>query len=875
MPGRLPTRTQILDVVASEDHAFHAREVASRLNVDESSYPGLLRMLDDLVFEGVLAIRPGHKYKVPKKGLPRGEEREGNLTVNPRGFGFVASPTATGDDVFVPADALKGAMHGDRVKVHIRARGSRGPEGEIVEVLTRGNTRVGGILRRRGKSAWLEPDDNRIRGPITLPSAIDLRDGEGNSGSDGDAAVVTVTRFPELPDETPVGKLEAVLGKPGELSVEIAKVLLLERIDELHSPEAVAEAEAYGEEVPESMLEGREDLTHLPLPTIDPEDARDHDDAVWVERRGDGYRAWIAIADVSSYVRPGTKLDEEAKGRGCSIYLPDRAIPMLPRALSSNLCSLLPGVVRLCLCVEADLDGGGHVQKVRLIRGFMKSRAKLSYGNVARALRLSDTAARSDDAEAMKDDLAVAYELSRMLRSRRMKRGALDFELPEPKILIDKATGLPTDVQRRTEDAGVKKAYQLIEELMLLANECVAQWIAERNLTTIFRVHLPPDELKLERFATMCDELGIPYDVEATQDPKKLSKLLKSFNTHPMANVLNMLLLRSMKQAAYDVSNLGHFGLASQAYLHFTSPIRRYPDLVVHRRVHEVLLEQRIRQGDKAHEELVEAATLASSAERRAMEIEREVVDLYRAVLMRDRIGDVFEGGVTGMTGSGLFVSLDAPFVDVLVRYEDLGLDRYELDEDGLRVVASRSGEVIRLADRMLVEIADVAIMRRMVLGRRLVGARAIDDDERPRRGATRRRVFEADGSIGRSRVERRGRAADTGSLGRNAKGEAKRRVRSTSGAAEARAHAEPAFAEDERAPTSRLGKPSKGKKLSQKAKKEKRAKANGAEKAGKATKFGKSSKPSKTAKPAKHKKAKATKGKASGAKSRAKKGGR
>jgi ribonuclease R len=653
----------------------------------------------------------------------RGSEREGLLTVNPRGFGFVASltPGTVGDDVFVPPDSMGAALHGDRVRVRVRSRGARGAEGEIVAVLDRGTKRVAGTLRRKPKSAWVEPDDTRIRGPIVLPRALDSSGPEGNSGNDGDAVIVAITRWPESLDEAPEGRIEAVLGRPGALSVEEAKILTLERVEETHSEVAIAEANAFGDDVPESLRVDREDLRHLPLPTIDPEDARDHDDAVWVERTGTGgYRAWIAIADVSAYVTPGTAIDEEAKTRAFSIYLPDRAIPMLPRALSAGLCSLLPAVDRLCLCVEVELDAAGQTGSNRIVRGVMRSRAKLTYGGVARALGLSNEAERQPDADALVEGLRVAYELSLKLRAQRMKRGALDFELPEAKVVLDPRSREPIDIQRRTQDPGVKKAYQLIEELMLLANETVAGWCHERGLPTIFRVHAPPDEAKLERFAALCKSLGIDFDEEDSQDPKKMSALLKSFSDHPLAPVLNSLLLRSMKQATYDVTNVGHFGLASRAYLHFTSPIRRYPDLAVHRVVHEAIARRKPRRDDGTRERLAETALTSSIAERRVMEVERAVVDLYRTFMMADRIGQDFEGTVTAVVGSGVFVQLDAPFVDVLVRLEDLGQDHWEVDDENLRVVATRSGDAIALGDRLRIEVIDASIVRRTVYARRV-----------------------------------------------------------------------------------------------------------------------------------------------------------
>ena len=727
MAPRLPSRADILELLGAETRPLHAREIAARLRVSDVDYLGLQRLLDDLSFEGVLAARPGQRFKLSQPSArTRDAEREGLLTVHPRGFGFVASLGEGGQDVFVPPDAMAGAMHGDRVRVRIRARGARGAEGEVVAVVERGLKRIAGTLRRKGKSAWLEPDDSRIRGPVVLPRPIDAAGGQGNSGSDGDAVVVTITRWPETADENPEGAIETVLGRPGELGVEVAKILVLEGVVEGHSEEATREAAAYGESISESMAAGREDLRHLPLPTIDPEDARDHDDAVWVERtEHGGYRTWIAIADVSAYVTPRTALDREARSRGCSVYLPDRAIPMLPRSLSSNLCSLLPDVDRLCLCVDAEIDAQGNVRKSRIVRGVMRSRAKLTYSGVASALGLTDKGKREPAADGLVEGLRVAHELSRILRARRMRRGALDFELPEAKVILHEESRKPIDVTRRADDPGVKQAYQLIEELMLLANETVARWFVERDVPTIYRVHAPPDEQKLDRFAAMCDALGIAFDIEDTRDPKRLGTLLASFAEHPVAPVLNSLLLRSMKQATYDVANIGHFGLASKAYLHFTSPIRRYPDLVVHRIVHEALSghDARHLDGDEWRTRLAESAMAASAAERRAMEVERAVVDLYRAFLMKDRIGAQFEGTVTGVVGSGVFVQLDAPFVDVLVRLEDLGHDHWEVDDDALRVVAARSGEVIALGERIRVEIADVSMLRRTVYARRSAGA--------------------------------------------------------------------------------------------------------------------------------------------------------
>lgn len=749
---RLARRDDVLNLLAVQRRALHVNEIATRLGVPEGMYAALHRLLDDLAYDGSVVALTGQRFRLSGRQVEsRKTSCEGYLSVNPRGFGFVSAPGLS-DDVFIPPESMKGALHGDLVEVHIATRSRRGLEGEVARVVKRRAERIAGTLRRRGKSAWLEPDDARIRGPIVI------RGDEALAGEDGAAAVATITRFPELWDENPEAKIEAILGDPGDPNVEVAKILLREGIEDEPPRAAAAEAEAFGDHVPHGVLTGRVDLTGVPLPTIDPEDARDHDDAVWVVQNPDGsYKAWIAIADVSHYVRPGTALDEAALSRGNSIYLPDRALPMLPRALSSNLCSLLPDVIRLCLCVEIDLDPTAAVTSYRIVEGYMKSAAKLTYPGVARALGFTPNPPRSPEAEAVRADLQVAWDLARLLRGRRMRRGALDFDLPEPKVVLDIETGTPLAVQKRAHDPGVAKAYHLVEELMLLANETMARFLVEHDVPTVFRDHAPPDEAKLDRFANLAAELDLKFELDDALDPKRLSAVLKKIAAHPQKQILHMLLLRAMKQAVYDVVNVGHFGLASPAYLHFTSPIRRYPDLLVHRAVKAVLRGEPIDRTPEGREVLRAAAVTASECERKGMDVEREVVDLYRALYMRDHIGSIHEGTVTSLVGSGLFVNVDDPFIDVLVRMESLGPDRYEIDEEGLRVVAARSGDRIAIGDRMLVQIEDVSVIRRTVYGRRVADGeeaaprrqkrevkRTARTSDRPRRAAEKPRAAKA-----------------------------------------------------------------------------------------------------------------------------------
>jgi ribonuclease R len=726
MKVRFPSRGEIATIFEGERKSLGAREIALRAGVPPSAYGAFVKVLEEMSAEGILRQLPGQRFRREPGAAIDDDNWDGVLGVNPRGFGFVTS--AGREDVFIPPDGIGGAMHGDRVRVRVVARSSRGAEGRVEEVISRRSPRVAGTLRRRRHSVWLEPDDSRIRGPIVLS-------GSPKEGRDGDAAVVTITQFPDRAEENPEGELIVVLGESGDPNVEVAKILVREQVEEQHSEAAMREAEATAARLARGDAAGREDLREVPLLTIDPEDARDHDDAVWAERNGDGYRVWVAIADVAEYVQPGTALDEEALARGCTIYLPDRALPMLPAALAADVCSLLPERERLCLCVRAELDAHGNVGTFDVVEGRMRAAAMLTYGSVARTLGFTELPPKSPQAEAFKRDLKVLDEAARKLRKNRMRRGALDFDLPEPKVVLDEKTGKPIGVKRRAGDPGVKRAYQIIEELMILANELVAQWLGKRKSPAVYRVHARPDLEKLERLGRVCQRIGAPFDLEDMLKPDGTARWLKKIAEHPKKTVLETLLLRSMKQAVYDINNIGHFGLASDAYVHFTSPIRRFPDVQVHRAVKRLLRGGKPDTSAPALERLAASATDASVRERAAMDVEREVLDLYRALYMRDRIGDILEGTVTSVTGMGLFVTLDDPFVDVLVRYESLGPDQYKLDEDELAVIGARSGDTVGLGDRIVVTIVDVALMRRLVSASRVVPEKLLATMEKSDRG--------------------------------------------------------------------------------------------------------------------------------------------
>jgi ribonuclease R len=706
MVQTLPDDAEILAVFDDEDgrKTLHVTDVIERLGLPMYQRRAVEEALDAMTARGLLSALTGSRYRLPKKRqVP---EVIGYYTHNPRGFGFVA-PEDGSDDIFVPNTSIAGAMHGDRVAVRAFAA-ERGREGVVLRVVERRPARVPGTLRLRGESAVVECDDLRVRGPII----VEYHEG----ASDGDAVLCEVTRFPEHTGELPLGRVKGSLGRPGSLDVEVIKVLARDAITEEFSDDTKREAAALPEKLQADDYVGREDLRGVPLVTIDPDDARDHDDAVYVRRdEHGGYVAFIAVADVSHYVQPGTGLDRDARARGTSIYLPERAIPMLPRELSSNLASLREGEDRLTLAVEVYVTADGRIGRSRVIEGVMRSRARLTYGNVARALGWSELGAHSDKAQAILHDLEVAAELSALLKGQRMRRGALELEVPEPRVKFAEDLRTPIDIVQSRKDPGMKRAYSLIEELMLLANEVIAQHCEKHKVPTVYRVHGGPDETGLTKFCTAARALGYDVDPEDVSNSKKLSKFLRKTLKDPAAKVLHFLLLRSLPQAVYSVENSGHFGLASEAYLHFTSPIRRYPDVLVHRVVRQIARKERIRRDEEYMTELRAAAATSSRLERRAMEVEREVLDLHRCVVAQSHVGETFSATVTAVTGSGPYVQIEQPFLDALLRGASLGEAEWEVDTTGLAVRGRKTGAVFRVGQSTTVQIEDVSMARRSV----------------------------------------------------------------------------------------------------------------------------------------------------------------
>lgn len=704
--------------------SMHLMEVVSALALPKPRRDVVRDVLDELTELKMVKELPGNRFRVvsrkertrslgdsaPRGKAPRerkekkGDELFGWLSVHPRGFAFVATDDE-GPDVFVPPTARKNALHGDRVRITAWPS-SKGREGEVREVVRRGVGRVAGVLHTARKKTWIETSNPRGPARVEVVGTIPL------GVKAGDEVVAQIGKWPDYNGDVMEARVLSALGTAGSAGVEIEKIKIREGIVEEFEADVIAEAQAFGTGVRASDIEGREDLRDLDLVTIDPPTARDHDDAVWAERLGDGaYRVIIAIADVSHYVREGTAIDRAATDRSTSIYLPDRVIPMLPHELSSNLASLVPDEDRLTMAVEVEVGPRGAVRRHRFIEGVMRSRARLSYGGVARALGLSDEPEIQEEAESRRELLQALWEVSKLLRAKRRKRGGLDFDLPEAKIILDDDSE-PLDIVRSRTDPGLRKTYGMIEDLMLLANETVAADLSRRNMPAIYRVHGPPKEQRVELFAALAESLGHPFDVEDHSNPKAIAAFLRKVEGTEHAQALSFLLLRSMQQAAYDTKNIGHFALAASFYLHFTSPIRRYPDLAVHRVVRSIIRQERVKKKELA-ERLAAQASGSSRLERRALLVDREATNLYRAILMKDRVGETFEAAVTGVAEHGIYIAFDEPFVEARIPIDTLGDDWYELDRLGLRLVGSRSGHSFSLGDRVTVRLEDVSIEAR------------------------------------------------------------------------------------------------------------------------------------------------------------------
>jgi len=619
----------------------------------------------------------------------------GRIEGHPDGHGFLI-PDGGGVAIVLAASEMRQVLHGDRARVRVVSSDARGrPAGEIVEVLERAQRRIVGRLHSGRGGLVLAPEDRRIAQDILVPHA-----GAGRARA-GQVATVEIVAQPTKHAQ-PVGRIAEVLGHHADPGIEVE--IALRKFDLPHefSKRSLGAAREMPDAVRAEDLRGRRDLRALPFVTIDGETARDFDDAVHARREGRGHRLWVAIADVGHYVRHGDALDRDARERGTSVYFPRRVIPMLPEKLCNGLCSLNPGVDRLAMVCEMAIGPGGSVARFEFYPAAIRSRARLTYTEVWQMLS-SRRAARGG--EAVYPHLEVLHELFQRLAEERERRGAIDFETLETRMEFDGRGRILKIVPEPRNDA-----HRLIEECMLAANVCAGNFLAERKHPALYRVHDVPAPEKVTALREFLAELGLHLRGGERPTPRDYAQLLAAIRGRPDATLLQTILLRSLKQAVYSPDNVGHFGLAFEAYVHFTSPIRRYPDLLVHRAIRACLAGRRYEGLDWA-----ELGRQTSEAERRADEASRDVENWLKCRFMQEHVGGAYEGRVTGVTAFGLFVTLDDFYVDGLVHISELGRDYFRFDAARHQLLGERTGQRYRLADPVKVKVVRVDLESRRI----------------------------------------------------------------------------------------------------------------------------------------------------------------
>jgi ribonuclease R len=661
------------------------KEMARALGVEPREYSRFKRLLREMEDAGELYRVRKKRYALPQ----RINLTIGRLQMTRAGHGFVVPDDGKGD-VFVAANELGNAYEGDQVAVRIeRRRRGRNPEGSIVKVLERARSQVVGVFHRSGRMGILVPGEQRMRRDIFIP-----RDAEGGV-REGDVAVARIVDWGS-DHQDPVGEVVEVLGKPGEPGVDVLAIVHDRGLATAFPEEVLREAESLSRRRPEGEdLARRVDFRDSLVFTIDPADARDHDDALSIQKlESNLWRVGVHIADVSHYVAERSALDLEALGRGTSVYLVDRVLPMIPEPLSADLCSLKPGEDRLTLSLILEMDGSGAVHSSAVQEGIIRSRFALSY---ELAQGIIDGDARGD--RELRDALTALRDLSLELRKARQERGGLDFDLPEARVVVNSA-GEPTQIEKLLR----LETHRLIEEFMILANETLAGWARRKKLPFIYRIHEPPDPDRLERLRSFVVGLGLKLQKGAGRSSRLLQSLLHQVEGKPVESIVSTLVLRSMKQARYSAERKEHYGLGSRAYTHFTSPIRRYPDLVVHRLVRSAMIEgHRISESMLDHLDAV--ARQSSLRERQATEAERDSVELKKIEYMEQHLGDDFEGTVAGVSSFGLFVLLDDVLVEGLIHISQLEDDYYHYIEKEYSLVGESRRRRFRLGDRLKVKV--------------------------------------------------------------------------------------------------------------------------------------------------------------------------
>ncbi len=692
---------EVLAALQAAGQPMPFEELVTQLGTKPTGLHQLSAQLESLIHAGkLLRNRRGQYCLREKLGLT-----VGIVSGHKDGYGFVQPIDRTQAPLYLAHRQMQQVMHGDRVTARVTGTDHRGrSEGVIVEVLERGTLEIVGRLYSESGIYFVVPDNPRISHRVLVP-----RENVG----DAKPGQVVLLKVAEQPSRTaqPVGHVTRVLGEhaaPG-METEIA----------IHShglpfefPDAViAEAGVFGHAVNPAAKRSREDLREMLLVTIDGEDARDFDDAVWCEPSGSGWRLIVAIADVGHYVDPGSQLDQEALNRGTSVYFPNRVIPMLPEALSNGLCSINPGVDRLCMACEMHVADTGKVSRARFFEGIMRSAARLTYTEVAAFLAQSgQTAKPFPKGEELGQPLKNLYAVFHALFKARQERGALDFDAPEIKARFDQNGRIATFVEQSRNDA-----HRLIEECMIAANVQAARFLKKHKIPTLYRVHGQPEEERLEQLREFLKGFAIELPTGRPLTPLDLSAVLAQAAGKEEGRLIETVVVRSLPQAVYQPANIGHFGLSLTEYAHFTSPIRRYPDLVVHRGIRHVL---RGGTADDLPAALSAMETLGqqcSFKERRADDATRDAMSWLKCEYMQDKIGEEFDSIVTGVVDFGLFVQVAGVHIDGLIHVSALGSDYFTRDKSGYRLVGERSKRVFRLGDHLRVRLINVIIDERKI----------------------------------------------------------------------------------------------------------------------------------------------------------------
>lgn len=674
------------------------KDLAAWLQVPKGSKNELKMVLDQLIAKGTIILDLQGRYRVPGDDV-----KVGTFSGTQRGFGFVVLE-GEAEDIFIPGEATKGALHGDRVSVMVKEEQTgRRKEGVIVAILERGKNEIVGTFEKSKNFGFVLPDNQKFAKDIFIPK-------EFTKGAvTGHKVVVKITNFGDA-TTNPEGKVVEILGHVNDPGVDIMSVIKAYDIP-VDFPEDVMRSLAnVPEEIDQAEAANRMDIRDLVTVTIDGEDAKDLDDAITLTKEGDIYHLGVHIADVSHYVKEGTPLDKEALKRGTSVYLVDRVIPMLPHKLSNGICSLNPGVDRLSLSCFMDIDTKGNVIGHTIAETVMRSNRRMTYTNVAKIVEGTD-----EDVIKEYEELVPLFhlmqELAEILREKRHKRGSINFDFPESKIIVDKK-GKPIEIKPYERN----KATKIIEEFMLIANETVAEDFFWQEIPFVYRTHDNPDEEKIMKLAVFINNFG--YSIRIGQEeihPKEIQKLLVKVEDTPEEALISRLALRSMKQAKYTVTNTGHFGLSAKYYCHFTSPIRRYPDLQIHRIIKENL---NGKLGDKRRQHyekiLFEVADHSSKTERRADESEREVEKLKKVEYMMDHIGETFEGVISGVTSWGMYVELPNT-IEGMIRVADMRDDYYIYDEERYQMIGEHTRKIFKLGQKVMVEVVNADKVMRTI----------------------------------------------------------------------------------------------------------------------------------------------------------------